>query len=79
VFLKAAGQEAKNRMTFNRALSKLKQGYEIKRKKWIGDVKIILRDGSVLFITNGKIDLRPVLLRDLEARDWEIIDREINF
>jgi hypothetical protein len=59
-------------MTFIQALKKLKEGYTIKRQRWLGDVKVVLRCGEVLFFTNGRIDLRPWTIENLEARDWVI-------
>jgi hypothetical protein len=43
-------------MTFTQALKELKEGYAIKRRRWLGDVKVVLRYGEVLFVTRGYID-----------------------
>jgi hypothetical protein len=59
-------------MTFVQALKKLKEGYAIKRGRWLGDVKVVLRCEEVLFITNGRVDHRPWTIGNLEARDWEV-------
>jgi hypothetical protein len=59
-------------MTFTQALKKLKGGYAIKRKRWLGDVKVVLRYGEVLVVTNGYIDHRPWKIENLEAKDWEV-------
>jgi hypothetical protein len=59
-------------MTFTQALKKLKEGYTIKRQRWLGNVKVVLRCGEVLFFTNGCIDYRPWTIENLEARDWEV-------
>ncbi|MHB9292663.1 hypothetical protein Holit_01765 [Hollandina sp. SP2] len=61
-------------MTLKQALKKLKEGYTIKRKRWIGNVKVVLRCGEVLCITNGNVDYRPWKLENLEARDWEVVE-----